>query len=203
MYYPLSQITSNLYTNGEELIYKSSNSSYSGYYWKSSDGKYFTGKTPQDTPIEELILLSNVVDDGTNVNNTLNIISYYDDSSTETADYLNLKKPNSPPSPPYSSPTFPTQKNYQIGEMRRYFCKKTNEIIYLEINIDTYNKLVNQDSKILYSLYRPFNIPWKLIGDKTQTYITNKNIVELTMKQQKLPMFNMYLKLDYTKYYQK
>lgn len=201
MYYPLSQITSNLHTNGEELVYKSSNAPYSGYYWKSSDGKYFTGKTPQDTPIEELISLANITSNKASTDNVSNALSYYDESSIETIDYLNLKKPNSPPSLPYYSPTFPTQQDYQIGEMRRYFCKKTNEILYLEINKDTYDKLINKDSKILYALYQPFNIPWQLTGDETQVYKVNKNIVELTMKQQQLPQFDLYLKKNFTKYY--
>jgi hypothetical protein len=91
--------------------------------------------------------------------------------------------------------------DYQIGEYRRYFCKKTNEIIYLEINKDTYDKLVGKDSKILYQLYQPFNLPWQLTGDKSQVFIINKNITELTSKQQKLPMLSEYLKNDFTKYY--
>ena len=49
MYYPLTQITTNLYTNGEEFMYKNNLAPYSGYYWKTSKNEYFTGKTPQDT----------------------------------------------------------------------------------------------------------------------------------------------------------
>ena len=81
-----------------------------------------------------------------------------------------------------------------------YFCKKSNEILYLEISKDTYNKLISKDSTIAFQYYIPFNIPWQITGTKEQTYKVNKNIVELTMKQQKLPMFDMYLKKDYTKY---
>ena len=102
---------------------------------------------------------------------------------------------------PYYSPVLPTQQDYQIGEFRRYFCKKTNEIIYLEINLDTYNKLIGKSSTILYQFYQPFNLPWKIAGNKTQVYTTNKNIVELTMKQQSLPQFDLYLKKDFIKYY--
>ena len=53
-YYPLSQITSNLQTNGGEFVYKNTFTPYIGYYWKTSRGKYFTGKTPQDTPTQEI-----------------------------------------------------------------------------------------------------------------------------------------------------
>ena len=54
---------------------------------------------------------------------------------------------------------------------------------------------------IYYQYYQQFDIPWQLTGDETQVYKVNKNIVELTMKQQKLPMFDKYIKEDYLKYY--
>jgi len=54
-YYPLSQITLNLYTNGNELYNAVTGESYTGYYYQLSSGKYFSGKTPQDLPSFELI----------------------------------------------------------------------------------------------------------------------------------------------------
>jgi hypothetical protein len=41
-----------------------------------------------------------------------------------------------------------------------------------------------------------------LTGDKQTVARVNKNVVELTMIRQKLPKFNLYLKEDYTKYFQ-
>ena len=72
-------------------------------------------------------------------------------------------------------------------------CKMTDE--------DIYNKLISKDPIIAFQYYQPFNIPWQLTGDKEQVFKTNRNIVELTMKQQNLPQFDLYLKKDYTKYY--
>ena len=196
MYYPLSQITSNLYTNGNEFAYLSNNQPYVGYYWKTSKGKYYTGKTPQDTPISELILLS-----FNEANASQLIDSYYNQDEITPVRYVDLTNPPPAALLPSYSPTFPTQQDYTNGEMRRYFCKKTNEIIYLEISKDTYDKLVDQDPKILYQLYLPFNLPWQLTGSKEQVFTTNKNIVELTSVRQKLPMLMEYLKMDFTKYY--
>jgi len=202
MYFPKSQIKTNLYTNGEELVYKSNNESYIGYYWKTSKGQFFSGKTPQDTPIQELIIAP-AEDD---VNNTLsnldvtlpteitvqklNLIPRIDDNLINNKIYV-----------PTYSPNTPTQQDYQIGEFRRYFCKKTNEIIYLEISKNTYDKLINRNPQILYQLYFPFNIPWQLTGNKEQVYKTNKNLVDLTIFRKKLPMFQEYLQNDFTKYY--
>ena len=59
MYFPLSQITTNLYTSGGELKYadpSKNNEFYTGNYFKTSNNKYFTGKTPQDVPTDELFL---------------------------------------------------------------------------------------------------------------------------------------------------
>ena len=202
MYYPLSQITPNLYTNGNEFAYALSNQPYSGYYWKNSKGQYFTGKTPQDLPTEELVPISKT----NNINPNQTIVNTYSEYYLVESDniiYNQIKNVNiSPNQIPTYYITFPTQQNYQIGEFKRYFCKKTNEITYLEISKETYDKLTNQSKDILYELYQPFNISWQLTGDKTQVYTTNRNIVELTMKQQKLPQFDLYLKKDYTKYYQ-
>jgi hypothetical protein len=102
---------------------------------------------------------------------------------------------------PYYSPILPTQQDYQIGEFRRCFCKKIDEIIYLEIDKDTYSKLIKKDPTIAFQYYQPFNIPWQLTGDKEQVFTTNRDITALTIKQQKLPQFDKYLKEDYIKYY--
>jgi hypothetical protein len=201
MYYPTSQITSNLYTNGEEFAFISNGLPYIGYYWKTSSEKYYSGKTPHDLPNEELILISDTINISITPSTPENNFSYYNEDGI-SSEYINLRNPPPPSLLPTYSQNSPTNKDYQIGEFRRYFCKKTNEIIYLEINKDTYNKLVNKDSQILYQLYQPFNIPWQLTGDKSQVFIINKNITELISKQQKLPMLPEYLKKDYSKYYQ-
>lgn len=217
MYYPLSQIHTNLYTNGQEYIIKSNNQNYVGYYWKSSDGKIFTGRTPQDPPNLELTLYtSNRSQETPTISpSVLEVALAYDApyigddpnlyNETEILNYLNVKKISTVSPPiiivPYYSPTTPTQQDYQIGEFRRLFCKKINEISYLEINKEVYDKLIQNDSTIAFQYYQAFNIPWQLTGNKEQVYTTNKNIVELTMKQQKLSQFDKYLKEDYIKYY--
>jgi len=198
MYYPLSQITTNLYTNGGEFTILKTNQPYSGYYWKNSKGQYFTGKTPQDTPVEELIKTK--INQNLNNNEVLTYAKYASNYESFTYNALQNVSQESLLLPSYSL-TLPIQNDYQLGIFTRYFCKKSNEIIYLEINKDTYTKIIQKSPDILWQLYQPFNIPWQLTGDKEQVYITNRNIVELTMKQQKLPQFDLYLKKDYIKYY--
>jgi hypothetical protein len=204
MYYPLSQIKTNLHTNGGEYSILSTGQDYTGYYFKVSTGKYYTGKTPQDLPNEELVpivLLSSVFLPGEALTRIpLNV----DIEEVKNIPYIDLSNINLNQVSylPYYSPQIPTQQNYQTGVFRRYFCKKTNEIIYIEIDLNQYKNLVTKNPQILWQLYEPFNISWQLTGDKQQTAQVNKNIVELTSFRLKLPNFNLYLKEDYTKYYQ-
>jgi hypothetical protein len=209
MYYPLSQITSNLNTNGGEFAYADTEQEYKGYYWATSSGKYYTGKTPQDVPTQELIKLSfkgdigEAVLDGPSPELTIdNFVTKVDTIQNNEA-YLSLKEVdlNAIIKSPLYSATLPTQQDYQNTEFRRYFCKKSNEIIYLEISKETYDKLVAKDPQILFQLYIPFNLPWQLTGDREKVYQTNKNITELASVRQNLPMLSEYLKMDFTKYY--
>ncbi len=194
MYFPKSQVTPNQYTNGGEFQLKSTGQSYAGYYFSTSTGQYFTGRNQNDNPVLELTSISSTVET-TNIN--LPEVMTVEDNA-----YNNLvAKPTTVLYKPAFNPNIPTQQDYQVGEYRRYFCKKTNEIIYLEINENTFDKLVAQSPDILWSLYQPFNIPWNLTGTKEQVATVNRNIVLLTMKDLSLPQFDTYLKFDFTKYY--
>lgn len=218
-YYPLSQIKPNLHTNGNEFVYDINDPSreYVGYYYKTSDGKYFTGRTPQDLPNIEIypkpILDFNKYPDISS-NPTLNSITVnggaeilggdnIEGGNPTVLDYISIKNidPNQVTLIPTYAPTYPTSQDYQVGEFRRFFCKKTNEIQYVEIDVNQYGLLTQKDPQILWQLYFPFNIPWVISGNAQSAAITNKNIVELNMKQLKLPRFNDYLKDNYLKYF--
>lgn len=200
MYYPKSQIKSNLYTNGDEFVFLDSRQPYAGYYFKTSTGQYFTGRTPDDLPNIEITLNSALIRENIPANQS-NYSVLINTDLADNSTYNNLI--NSTPiqiSPSYIAPV-PTQQDYQNGEFRRYFCKKGNEILYLEIDQTTFDKLVAKDPQYLFSLYEPFNLPWQLTGVKEEVERTNRRIVELTSNRLKLPQLGRYLKDDYLKYY--
>ena len=205
MYYPKSQITPNLYTNGNEFVLSTTQEVYSGFYYKVSTGKFYTGRNQDDKPNIELLPLitSQTISTPTQENFQSNYITTTSifDANNET--YLNIKsqQPTSKFIPTYL-PETPTQQDYQVGEFRRYFCKKTNQIQYIEINQEQFDQLVAKDPQIEFSLYLPFFIDWQLTGDEQQVARINKNSVDLISFQQKLPNLNQYLRFDYTKYYQ-
>jgi hypothetical protein len=203
-YYPKSQIKTNLYAEPGVLLVESNNIPYVGYYWTNSKGEYWAGKTPQDIPNIRLIEVFDPENEEIIPSiNTFNIsIVINTDPSYNSIKNIVLGSPNNYQAIPSYSPTLPTQQDYQNGEFQRYFCKKTNEIQYIEINLDSYSKLIAKDPQIEFSLYQPFTIAWQLTGDKQQVARVNKNTVELESKRKRLPKFNLYLKEDYTKYYQ-
>ena len=55
-YYPKSQITTNLYTNGGEFTVQQNNplTVYIGYYWKNSKNQFFAGRTPKEKPLRRI-----------------------------------------------------------------------------------------------------------------------------------------------------
>jgi hypothetical protein len=221
MYYPKSQIVTNLYTNGQEYIIKSTSENYIGNYWKTSDGKFFTGKTPEDKNIQELIVArskfsetpssspsytqpvqvdlaltydSPYVGDNPDLYNEKNVLDY---AKLKNIDIIN------PPSlllPVPFNPQ-PTQDDYNLGEFTRYFCKKTNELIYIEINKDTYDKLVGKELTYLWQLYTPFRYQWIISGNKETVYKTNEQVTRYMITKFKFPAFNKFLKENYLKFW--
>ena len=139
MYFPKSQITTNLYTNGTEYVYSGTDKEYIGYYFQTSEGKLYTGKNPNDPPVEELSLPFKIFDEDPKVNTKGGAIGNY---SQTTALYLipdayaiasNIGLNTTPPKPPTQTISLPTEDNYKLGEYQRYFASKDNEIRYTEI----------------------------------------------------------------------
>ena len=203
MYYPKSQIKTNLITNGKEFVYLSDNQPYSGSYWRTSDGKYYTGKNPNDTPTFELILATLPLPEVTSsIQSTVRIVP----QKGVVNSYLNLKgiNINNPPVllVPVYALTIPTQADYTNGAFIRYFCKQNTQYIYLEITQDTFRKLADSDSQIDYKNYTPFIITWTLSGSSREEVAgINQSVTSTTERQLELRGLTQYFK-DYSQYYQ-
>lgn len=201
-YYPKSQVKTNLNASLGEYLILFTGEPYQGPYWKNSRGEFFTGNTPSDVPFQRLTPVFDPVNEFISpvpensisevVTNEVGYITATGLSLGSISNYQAL--PNYVSNPP-------TQQDYQNGEFRRYFCKKTNEIFYLEIDKSTYESLVNKDPRYLWQLYLPFNLPWLLTGTQEQVYKVNRNVTILTSQKLLLPQFGRYLKDDYLKYY--
>ena len=211
MYYPKSQIKPNLYTNGGEFILSTTKEDYKGDYYKISSGKLYSGKNPTDKPNILLIKPINVTQP-TNPTNEVPI-TYALDTGKEGNNILFTLDPNeyftninqSTPPPlrfiPLFNPTLPTDQDKQNGQFNRYFCKKTNELKYLEIDKETYDQLQAKDLQIAWDLYEPASLLWVIKGTQENIFNTNKLSIFKIEQNQKWYGFSQYFKENYSKYY--
>tara|TARA_R110002020_G_scaffold155872_3_gene337257 strand:+ start:4105 stop:4701 length:597 start_codon:yes stop_codon:yes gene_type:complete len=191
MYFPKSQITTDLTSNGN-LAIKSNNKPYFGLYYSTSKGKFYTGATPNSGGNLELVLITPENSSPTFEPGDIDAEGIdLRFSSILTNSYSNLKNisdNSTVPSPPKPYTSTPTPQDYQIGEYRRYFAKKTNELIYIEISKETYNKFKSNDPTVASNLYDCLFLPWSLVNGKQ----TNKNIVSIIERDNKWYGFSQY-----------
>ena len=213
-YYPKSQIKNDLYTNGGEYSLSTNKSPYIGYYYEISTGQKYTGKNPQQPPNILLIPFTptNEVDPLIPFiqSNLGNLITLNNIVGRDQANEFDFDTSFSPPPTlniqPRLIPLFNlTKPNLQDIKNRvpffRYFCKKSNELKYTEIDQDTYKKLINKSPQIAWDLYIPASLPWIIAGSQTTTYNSNKSSVLGIEQNLKWYGFSQYFKNDYSKYY--
>jgi len=208
MYYPKSQIKTGLHTNGNEFVYQDTGEDYLGPYWTTAALDIFSGTSPTDPTSSRLVRKPVTINASTqalaqqqpDTRDTQMPISF-----TINRTYASLKNlpidPTKQPKAPTSAIIFPTETDYKTGQFERFFCKKNNEVMYLEINQATYTKFSGSSPEVLWQLYTPFSLMWVLTGDKETVYRTNKKIVEYMVKKYNLSNLAEFLKNDYLKYY--
>lgn len=209
MYFPQSQIKTNLFTNGGEFVILATNENYIGSYWSTSAGKYYTKKSPQDTPYVELIKFEPLP---LNNNSSISILGIQSGSiqnlnldyetvrAYDLARGVDVNNPEIKLIPQYFLPT-PTEKEYSLGAFTRYLCKRTNQNIYIEINEDTFNGLKDSNPEYLFSLYAPFSITWTLTGNTiSEVSKINFNVVSQFQKQNKYKGLVKYFK-NYSQFF--
>lgn len=174
-YFPKNKIKTNLYTRGQEFIFLTTKENYTGYYHKLYNGKFFTGKTPDDSNPLELIPLIK----------SLNQVS--NDSVLQTN--------------PGFYPSQPTPQDYKKGEYIRYFIVKRNEPVFSEISKKEYDKYKSKSPNVYWRLFKPVSLFWVLTGDINQVVKTNKNVTELTEQREQAFGLSLYLKEDWAQYY--
>ena len=227
-YLPKHYVKTGLFANPGNFIYRGTGQEYAGPYYEIATGQYFSGAGPQDKTTQELIPYGDSESPaGTeyqqvSVAFNLDVPTYVDtkplnelqnnpgfdyqvfqpkivDEYTKIkkfgASYYNNRKL------PYGVTPIPDENDYSVGEYRRYFCKKTNEVSYLELDENQYIAITQKDPRFFWEQYFGFSIPWSITGDQQQVYRTNLNIVRRRMQNLQLPNFDKYLREDYLKFY--
>ena len=151
-----------LRTKPQEFIYEETggyvkpNTMYSVYYTLNKQEIYLTGVTDSsNSKVIKRIL-----------NNTL-FSTYVDIANTERQDY------------PKQTPVNPSESDYRIGTITRYFTKKTNEVNakVFEITEDDFN---NQNN-----LYDYVSFEWRISGKKLE--VNRDNSATLREIQSEFP----------------
>jgi hypothetical protein len=174
-YYPKNKIKTGLFAQPGIFVYSSNlRQQYSGPYWSRADGKYFAGDSPDSAILQEIIMIISV----------------------DTSD-----SPGEPPLSGDYSPMMPTEEDYKFGEFTRYFTKRVNQPIFVEVSKDTYNEYVDKKTDKIYALYQPFNLKWVLTGNFDDVYRANKTYVLLKEQSDKVVGLKEYLLENYTQYY--
>ena len=226
-YYPEHYITTGLYTNGNEYVYADDTATqHIGPYYILANGDAWSGQSPQD-PYRRLLTQSTVTPElettlgesrvsivkasavpyaiSSELENTLSNTNqiYYSTNLNLVQNYTRQSQADISTSRqlPVAYQPIPTSENYNNGQFQRYFCKKANQELYLELDQKTYKGLKQRDPNLYWELYQPFEITWKLTGDKLEVGRTNQAYVANTVRTYKVTNFPTYLQEDYLKYY--
>ena len=216
MYYPKSQIKTNIYTNGEELQLPNGKV-YTGFYWQNSQGEFYSGKNPDVKPSNRLTPISAPPTDGL-LENTIIIYTYdnvdgppfppgidFDQIFPENVQsYLKSKNENLEIKikkiPTYYYPQV-TSEDYNLGSFTRYLAKKANQNLYIEINKSQYDSLFNKEDNWDYPSYTIFTLTWTLTGPSPEEVSNiNKMVVATTERQQQVRGLLSYFK-NYSQFY--
>lgn len=206
MYFPKSQIKTNQITTGGEFQYLSSGEEYIGPYFETSTGKYYSGINPQSDNINELVPLNNINEVQKYDADDDPIGSWGRENSVYLLDeaYLGSTKldfSQEAPLPPSNFVPKPSEKNYETGEIVRFFASKINEPRFIEIDVNQYKSYINKAPLTQYRLYKVFTLFWQITGDRNKVYNVNKNSVELVSKRERIPSFPSYFKGKFDQFY--
>lgn len=139
---------------------------YSGYYYSTYDGRFFSGKNPIDGTNEEIIP-------------TVGLSGPTITQAHDMEERMRMIRRTQPTS---YAPS-PIEEDYSRGYITRYFVKKANQRGYIvEISEQEYSSIVNGTAEYDISFMQTITILWKLTGPlnnkKISQYDTRAGIIE-------------------------
>jgi hypothetical protein len=205
-YIPKNRVISNLYTPGSTFYIKNTNSDYTGFYYKTSNGKFFSGKNPDDPDSREILEYPPSLDpididtrflDEDAILPVVNydVTDFIDDdpftprsqalltaSLNGALPYTLLNQTNDPRTQhiiPRNTIVIPSEEDINLGVFDRHFLYRINTKEVIEVNKEVYRVVDNED-QYLGNIYTSFIIPWVIDGKEEDTFNTNLNTVKIT-----------------------
>lgn len=181
-YYPLSRVLTGSFTRGGEFVVKGiaadvvkgTPTSYTGPYYKTYDGKAYTGNDPvtgDNLELEPIQTTTDIQNGDTDSAFTANsgLLQTQLGSIDLANEYNQIKKVNA-----YDLPIFkaiqpiyltPTPEDYEQGYIMRYFAKPRNvNGSVVECSQEVYTSLKSFDSPYNYAVYHSISLYWQLVG---------------------------------------
>ena len=169
-YYPSFAIIQN--QNAQTGQFLLNGAPYSGKYYETVDGEFFTGPNPAVGPSEKLQKIITLQGAPGMVGQNIT-----DRQKIDVAIRSNLSTTRIPGKPNTYYPQ-PTSDDYKKGYVIRYFTKKENERGFItEISEAEYNNIVNGLTDYDISLYQTTKILWKLTGPLKSTRTSQYNVI--------------------------
>lgn len=166
-YYPASKVITNLNTSGTQYLLNGK--PYSGKYYITFDGKAFSGPSPQVGPSNPLKLIK--------INSGFSNLELKINKNTNNITETGPNTIGRPGLKPVSYYPQPIESDYKRGYLIRYFTKKENETIIIEISEQEYNQIVNGTAPYDIRLYQTTKILWKITGPLNSQRQSQYNVI--------------------------
>ena len=169
-YYPSFAVIPNLKSRTGQFLLNGV--PYTGTYYETVDGEFFTGPNPEVGPSEPLQKIISFTEAP-----GLNSLNVSDRSKVDFAIRSNISSTRIPGKPNSYYPQ-PTEDDYKKGYLIRYFTKKENERGFItEIDEAEYNSIVNGTADYDISIYQTTKILWKITGPLRNTRKSQYNVI--------------------------
>lgn len=163
LYYDPTEITNNLYTSGSQFMTELG-TNYIGLYHVYNTGEVYTGT--KWNPITSVKLIPYV-----QPNETTNVYKSIKSINT-TYQHVSIYKPTI------------TVQDRNVGYITRYFLKKINEMLFLEVSSSTWR--LWQTNNIDRNLYSGVEVQWYITGntqDMIEQGVSKPGVVSKNKKQ--------------------
>jgi len=192
VYTPDSKIEGQLYTAGKEYMFADTFEEYIGLYHRYPNNAIYSEASyypERSKPLTEYVDQSSNIplldNEGNDIGNTTNNNSIYF--------RITEKRFNNYYTPPYYYPE-PTNQQYDVGFMDRYFAAKINEDIITEITPDEYDRRnTNNEPGIDQNLYKFVSIKWTIDGPLKEVRKANARVIKYAEQIDQFPRLSLYL----------
>lgn len=162
-YFPKSRIITGKFSNKGDQLFDKDGIKYEGEYYITYEGKRFSGVDSQQRGSKPLFKQNN------NFNENLNNSIFK--KNTKNIAIQELIEPE------IYYPII-NELDYKRGNILRYFAKKRNESIIIEIDKDTYEDIFFIRGKYNYPMWKVIYLNWRISGILNNKIMNNGMFVE-------------------------